>query len=135
MKRIFIFYILTVLIMTFVLTRPKGKTDNPVVSKEEIENYRQSLAKYGESEETVNKAVEMYVDVQTKVKEADREGMPFKKALKASLISVAILLGGMWITFQLQSSYYNELYGTHMGSNDRIAPRGLIMRFFFGDWK
>lgn len=138
MKKFLIFFIIMVSLMTLVLTSPKGTTNSPAVSNSEIENYRQRLISSGyfNTEESINKAVNEYVELQTKVQESKRQGMSFGDALKTSIISSAIILGILFIIYQLKNAQYNELFGSHMGDSgdDRNYPLKGLMRFFFGRW-
>ncbi len=136
MKKFLIFFIIMVSLMTFVLTRPNGTTNSPAVSNSEIENYKQRLMSSGRSfsEESINKAVEIYVERQTSAQKSKSQGMPFGKALKNSIITSAIILGILFIIYQLKSAQYNELFGSHMGNggDDKNYPLKGFMRFFFG---
>lgn len=138
MKKFLIFFILMVSLMTFVLTSLKGSTNNPAISNEKIEIYRESLVNSGyfNSEESINKAINDYVETQTKVQESKKQGMSFKDALKISIITSAIILGVLFIIYQLKNAQYNELFNSHMRSerNDRKYPLKGFVRFFFGRW-
>lgn len=140
MKKFLIFFILLVSLMTFVLTRPKGTTttNNTVVSNEEIENYRQNLINSGlfHSEETIDTAINEYIELQTKAKQSKKQGMPFKEALKISFISSVAILGILFLIYQLKNAQYNEFFGSHMGdtTDNKNYPLKGFMRFFFGRW-
>lgn len=140
MKKIIIFFIIMVSIMTFCLTRSKEIDEGKIVTEEEIAQYKESLLdtykKYGYdvTDEEIDKQVQNYKDMQISIAKSKAEGMDFKKALKTSLIACSICCIVLFIVFHLKNAQYNELFGSSFGSDNTNDPMRGLRRFFFGRW-
>lgn len=140
MKKIIIFFIIMVSIMTFGLTRSREIDETKVVTEEELAEYKQILLdtceKYGYdiTDEEINKQIQYYKDMQIATAKSTAEGMEFKEALKTSLIVCSICCIVLFIVFHLKNAQYNELFGSSFGSDNTNDPIRGLRRFFFGRW-
>ncbi len=140
MKKISIFFIIMVSIMTFCLTRSKEIDEGSVVTEEEIAQYRNSLIetyeKYGHkvTDEEINKQIQDYKERKITIAKSKAKGMDFSTALKISIIVCFISCIVLFIIFHLKNAQYNELFGSSFGSDNTNDPMRGLRRFFFGRW-
>lgn len=139
MKKIIIFFIIIVSVMTFCLTRSKKINEENVVTDAELNEYRNSLIasfeKHGYylTDEELNQKVQEYKELQISIAKSKAKGMDTKKAFKTSLIVCSICCVVLFIILHLKNVQYNELLGSSFGSdNTNDNMRGL--RRFFGRW-
>lgn len=117
MKKLIIFFIIMVSILTFSLTRSRKVDEENVVTEEEITQYKESLIndldKYGYNltEEEITKQVENYKQIEISIAKSKANGLEFGKALKMSLIISALCCGGLFLFVSLTKSHYREFFG------------------------
>lgn len=117
MKKFFIFYILTIIILTFCLAQPKQFNESEIISKEELDEYRQSLiTSYreegvyitrGELEKEVNEYKEKVIN-ENRYK---YEGKDYKSSLKTSFIISSLIYGFIFLFFFSRNTLHNEIFG------------------------
>lgn len=135
MKKFTFFFLITVFIMTFILTRPK-KIEEHVVTENEISQYRDSILanpNYNVSENSVNAFINSYIQINTR-QAGEEKGMEFGSALKFSAITVGITYAVLFLIYFLKNAQYNELFGSSFGGDNTSRPLQGLRRFFFGRW-
>ena len=96
MKKLLLFYIISVILMTFCLAQPKESNENNAISEEELDDYRKTITTYYEergidvSKREIEEYVDQYKESVVNEKKTKYDGADYKSSLKTSLIVCTI---------------------------------------------
>lgn len=121
MKKLLLFYIISVILMTFCLAQPKESNENNAISEEELDDYRKTITTYYEergidvSKREIEEYVDQYKESVVNEKKSKYDGADYKSSLKTSLIVCTIIYGFLFLLLFSRYTFLNDVFGYDRG--------------------